>query len=227
MGSLQEREYPPASQHLTMLQEVVGSGKIIGARYYNISGTSARDEDGHGSHTASTAGGNSVKDASFYRMAKGIATGGVPSARIAVYKACDAEGCQIADILSAFDDAIADGVDLITISIGIPILLKFMRIPFNLALFSFLFSCYVERNPDRSIMQSELVTITPTVSFPASAPDISAPGVNILAAFSPIAEISPDPLDKRKVKYTIMSGTSMSCLHVTCVAAYVKTFHPD
>ncbi|KAK2650668.1 hypothetical protein Ddye_018157 [Dipteronia dyeriana] len=94
--------------------------KIIGARYYNSSAsvTSARDEDGHGSHTASTAAGNLVKDASFYGLAKGTARGGIPSARIAAYKVCDAEGCPDADILSAFDDAIADGVDLITISIG-------------------------------------------------------------------------------------------------------------
>ena len=52
-------------------------------------------------------------------MAKGTARGGVPSARIAAYKVCDDEGqCPSADILAAFDDAIADGVDLITISIG-------------------------------------------------------------------------------------------------------------
>ena len=80
--------------------------------------TSARDEIGHGTHTASTAAGNKVPGASFNGLAKGIARGGVPSARIAAYKVCSQDGCLDQDILAAFDDAIADGVDLITISVG-------------------------------------------------------------------------------------------------------------
>ena len=58
-------------------------------------------------------------------------------------------------------------------------------------------------------------------------PDISAPGVSILAAYSP--ETSPSHIfpDKRHVKYNMLSGTSMACPHVAGAAAYVKTFHPD
>lgn len=56
--------------------------------------------------------------ASLYGFAYGTARGGVPSARIAVYKVCWADGCHGADILAAFDDAIADGVDIISVSIG-------------------------------------------------------------------------------------------------------------
>lgn len=95
--------------------------KIIGARFYSSRGSadSARDDTGHGSHTASTAAGNKVKDANFYGLAKGIARGGVSSARIAAYKACNADGgCEGVDILAAFDDAIADGVDILTVSLG-------------------------------------------------------------------------------------------------------------
>ncbi|KAJ6670662.1 SUBTILISIN-LIKE PROTEASE SBT4.5 [Salix viminalis] len=92
------------------------NNKIIGARRYSFS--SARDDLGHGSHTASTAAGNIVKKASFYGLAQGTARGGVPSARISAYKVCGPASCQSSDILSAFDDAIADGVDIITISIG-------------------------------------------------------------------------------------------------------------
>lgn len=73
---------------------------------------------GHGSHTASTAAGNHAKDVSFYGLAEGTARGGVPSARIAAYKVCEPDGCFSHSILAAFDDAIADGVDIITISIG-------------------------------------------------------------------------------------------------------------
>ncbi|KAL9149373.1 hypothetical protein ABFS82_12G106200 [Erythranthe guttata] len=97
------------------------NNKIIGARYYNIKSpndTTARDNDGHGSHTASTAAGAHVAGASFYGVANGTARGGAPSARIAVYKVCRANGCNPVDILAAFDDAIADGVDIITISAG-------------------------------------------------------------------------------------------------------------
>lgn len=57
--------------------------------------------------------------ASFYGLANGTARGGVPSARIAVYKVCDSSGnCATDEILAAFDDAIADGVDIITVSLG-------------------------------------------------------------------------------------------------------------
>ncbi|KAI3467392.1 hypothetical protein Pfo_024055 [Paulownia fortunei] len=105
------------------------NNKLIGARYYNLHSRglsfnwprkddSARDKVGHGTHTASIAAGNYVKDASFYGIAKGTARGGVPSARIAAYKACTPGGCGTEEILAAFDDAIADGVDIITISIG-------------------------------------------------------------------------------------------------------------
>lgn len=51
-------------------------------------------------------------------LANGTARGGVPSARIAVYKVCWSDGCSDADILAAFDEAIADGVDIISISVG-------------------------------------------------------------------------------------------------------------
>ncbi|KAH0902811.1 hypothetical protein HID58_042314, partial [Brassica napus] len=90
--------------------------KVIGARHYVQD--SARDDDGHGSHTASTAAGNKVKGVSVNGVAKGTARGGVPLGRVAVYKVCEPAGCNAEGILAAFDDAIADGVDVITISMG-------------------------------------------------------------------------------------------------------------
>ncbi|XP_047319741.1 subtilisin-like protease SBT4.6 [Impatiens glandulifera] len=90
--------------------------KVIGARYYLED--SALDIFGHGTHTASTAVGRVVKNANFFGIANGTARGGVPSARIATYKVCGGESCEDKDILAAFDDAIADGVDIICASLG-------------------------------------------------------------------------------------------------------------
>ncbi|XP_009120430.1 subtilisin-like protease SBT4.13 [Brassica rapa] len=92
------------------------NNKLIGARDYTSEG--ARDTEGHGTHTASTAAGNAVADTSFFGIGNGTARGGVPASRIAAYKVCIPTGCSSEALLSAFDDAIADGVDLITISIG-------------------------------------------------------------------------------------------------------------
>ncbi|XP_065878455.1 subtilisin-like protease SBT4.3 isoform X2 [Euphorbia lathyris] len=57
-------------------------------------------------------------------------------------------------------------------------------------------------------------------------PDVVAPGIDILAAFSPNAPPSIGE-DRRRVKYNIKSGTSMACPHAAAVAAYVKTFNPN
>ncbi|GMN55669.1 hypothetical protein TIFTF001_024791 [Ficus carica] len=105
--------------------------KLIGARYYDVpfisssnksheakSNGSPRDAVGHGTHTTSIAAGVRVANASYYGLARGTARGGSPSTRIASYKACSTEGCSGATILKAIDDAIKDGVDMISISIG-------------------------------------------------------------------------------------------------------------
>ncbi|KAI3954326.1 hypothetical protein MKW92_002473 [Papaver armeniacum] len=109
--------------------------KIIGARTFskgyealllqrkmNVSAAqslSARDTNGHGTHCASTAAGSAVSDASFGPYAAGVAQGMAPRARIAVYRPCwPAVGCLESNILAAFDSAIADGVDVISMSLG-------------------------------------------------------------------------------------------------------------
>ncbi|KAH7549499.1 hypothetical protein ACOSP7_025688 [Xanthoceras sorbifolium] len=101
------------------------NNKLIGARYYNSENfydttdiESPRDSEGHGTHTSSTAAGREVPHASYFGLAEGTARGGVPNARIAMYKVCWSFGCALADILAAFDDAIADGVDILSLSLG-------------------------------------------------------------------------------------------------------------
>ncbi|GFQ05875.1 subtilisin-like protease sbt5.3 [Phtheirospermum japonicum] len=108
--------------------------KLLGARYFNkgyksaagpsINSTfdSPRDKQGHGTHTLSTAGGNFVSGANIFGFGNGTAKGGSPRARVAAYKVCwppvDDNGCFDADILAAFDVAIHDGVDVLSLSIG-------------------------------------------------------------------------------------------------------------
>jgi len=94
------------------------NNKIIGARWYSGSGDkSARDYFGHGTHVSSIASGRKVNDISYHGLAKGTIRGGVPSSRIATYKVCNPK-CSDENVLAAFDDAIADGVDIITVSLG-------------------------------------------------------------------------------------------------------------
>ncbi|CAI0447392.1 unnamed protein product [Linum tenue] len=346
------------------------NNKIIGARYYNAEGDygpgdipSPRDSEGHGSHTASTAAGNFVTPANLYGIANGTARGGVPAARIAVYKICWAYGCSYVDIMKAFDDACSDGIDMVSLSVGgSP--LEYFRDPIaigafhcmkngnagpdrgtmgnvspwslsvaastidrrfvtqvqlgnnvsyqgvsintfdmNGTMFPLVYAGYVpntnlnftglesrlclNNSLDPRLVKGKIVlcakgdreaplqagavgsvmpgfqdvaglfpipasyptavisktseyvdsSSSPHVVFFSSRgpnpitsdilkPDLTAPGLNILAAWSEGTTLSGQTGDKRIVPYNIISGTSMSCPHVSGAAAYVKSFHP-
>ncbi|KAF7082361.1 hypothetical protein CFC21_086236 [Triticum aestivum] len=106
------------------------NNKLVGAKFFHKGHEAARgsalgedsesplDTSGHGTHTASTAAGSAAADAGFYGYGRGKAVGMAPGARIAVYKACWEEGCPSSDTLAAFDEAIADGVDVISASLS-------------------------------------------------------------------------------------------------------------
>ncbi|EEF52765.1 Cucumisin precursor, putative [Ricinus communis] len=99
--------------------------KLVGARFYDSPDDdedkiyqTPRDMIGHGSHVASTAAGAVVPHASYYGLAEGSAKGGSPGSRIAAYRVCSENGCYGSSILKAFDDAIADGVSILSVSVG-------------------------------------------------------------------------------------------------------------
>ncbi len=116
------------------------SNKLIGARFYgadfaasgairtSLEYLSPRDgaTSGHGSHTASTSGGNDLVPvlSAVNGVTTGLMSGVAPRARIAAYKVCwtatvsAQTGCYTGDMLAAIDAAVADGVDVINFSIS-------------------------------------------------------------------------------------------------------------
>ncbi|KAF9594992.1 hypothetical protein IFM89_035765 [Coptis chinensis] len=344
------------------------NNKVIGARFYNKpdssdankAGTPA-DTEGHGTHTASTIAGTSIVGANFYGLAKGTARGGVPSARIAMYKVCTEFGCSSMDILAGFDDAIDDGVDLISISLGGGAGPDYFTDPIAIGTFHATqkgiftacsagndgpdtysivnvapwiltvaasaidrqFTTEVRLGNGKNVQGWSINTFSPnkrmlpltsgalagnksgspygdssscsdgtldknkvkgkiiycggdvpagtdsslktlgaagllalthfnldtafTWLLPAAwvtdsvgntinhyinttnpiLPDITAPGLEILAAWTLLNSVSENPIDKRISKFNIISGTSMACPHAAAAAAYVKSFHPD
>jgi len=109
--------------------------KLIGARFYSkghranyptnpseaaslLEYVSPRDAHGHGTHTASTAAGAAVPGASVLGAEAGEARGVAPGAHVAAYKVCWFNGCYRSDILAGMDDAVRDGVDVLSLSLG-------------------------------------------------------------------------------------------------------------
>jgi subtilisin family serine protease len=112
--------------------------KLIGAQYFNAgyggnAGIDAqlpwefdspRDYNGHGTHTSSTAGGNNGVPTTGPAEVFGTISGMAPRARIAMYKALwsEEDGSQASgynsDLVAAIDQAVADGVDVISYSVS-------------------------------------------------------------------------------------------------------------
>ncbi|KVH91922.1 subtilisin-like protease SBT1.7 [Cynara cardunculus var. scolymus] len=94
------------------------NNKLIGLR--NLTGISEEhfDEDGHGTHTSSTAAGSFVDDANVFGNANGTAVGMAPLAHVAMYKVCTLEDCEESAILAGMDAAVEDGVDVLSLSLG-------------------------------------------------------------------------------------------------------------
>jgi subtilisin family serine protease len=105
------------------------NNKLIGAKHflmgYNTAVgkydglfNSARDDDGHGTHTASTAAGNEGVEVTLLDVDRGLISGIAPRAYVAAYKGLGPQGGLTSDLVAAINAAVADGVDVINYSIG-------------------------------------------------------------------------------------------------------------
>lgn len=103
------------------------NNKLIGGKafldtYLAVNGsevyTTARDSDGHGTHTTTTAAGNAVKSAKVFGVERGPISGVAPGAWVLEYKVCGAAGCYGSDTAAAVGQAIMDGAHVINYSIS-------------------------------------------------------------------------------------------------------------
>ncbi|KAL6986596.1 Subtilisin-like protease SBT5.3 [Sarracenia purpurea var. burkii] len=58
-------------------------------------------------------------------------------------------------------------------------------------------------------------------------PDITAPGVSIIAAYTEAEGPTNEDFDTRRVLFNSVSGTSMSCPHISGIAGLLKTLYPS
>ena len=79
---------------------------------------SARDSNGHGTHTGSTTAGNVLASAPVFGVERGPINGVAPGAWVSAYKVCGIQGCFDSDSAAAVGQAILDGVDVINFSIS-------------------------------------------------------------------------------------------------------------
>ena len=104
------------------------SNKLIGIRFfldgYIGTGTydglfnSGRDDNGHGTHTASTSAGNENVPVTLLGVTRNPISGMAPRAYVAAYKALGPQGGTGSDLEAAINKAVEDGVDVINYSIG-------------------------------------------------------------------------------------------------------------
>jgi subtilisin family serine protease len=126
-----DRVCEPGTDKPEKAAPIVCNNKVIVARSYRTGVAaipeefdSPRDYGGHGSHTASTAAGNTNVPAVVNGKEIGKISGMAPAARLAIYKVCwstdyvGGNSCSSIDSAKAIDQAVLDGADVINFSIS-------------------------------------------------------------------------------------------------------------
>jgi subtilisin family serine protease len=112
----------PANDPFTCTRKLIGGRPFLDTYNAVIGGDvypdSARDSNGHGTHTSTTSAGGPVSDANPLGISRGPIRGIAPAAAVSVYKVCGAEGCFPSDSVAAVARAILDGVRVINFSIS-------------------------------------------------------------------------------------------------------------
>uniref|UniRef100_J3MN51 Subtilisin-like protease n=1 Tax=Oryza brachyantha TaxID=4533 RepID=J3MN51_ORYBR len=111
------------------------NNKLVGAKSL-VGDNDTSDGVGHGTHTSSTAAGNFVDGAAMDGLGAGTAAGIAPGAHIAMYKVCTDEGCSGAALLAGQDEAIKDGVDVLSLSLGANQVFQYDEDPIAIGAFS-------------------------------------------------------------------------------------------
>ncbi|MCX7032722.1 MAG: S8 family serine peptidase [Arenimonas sp.] len=228
------------------------NAKLVGLWDFTIAGagntTDPVDADGHGTHIASTAVGNTfVRSAVTY-------SGVAPRANLIMYKACPDTVCEGSALVAAINQAVADGVDVINYSISGPPVDPWLAVggAINDDSEAFLAareagivvaaaagdegpSAATHGTPgnapwvlavaaathDRGGAGDRLDSFSgrgPVVPLGVTKPDLTAPGVSIIAAGRTVG----DP-----VSVATFSGTSTATPHVAGAAALVISVNPS
>ncbi len=204
---------------------------------------SPKDSNGHGTHVSGIITGNGVFEISnnFGYPSPNKATGVAPDAGIIMGKVCAPRGCFYSDIAAGIEWAVAEGADVISISIGgSPIGGDncdgdFIADKANWAVDNGVVvvvssgNDYSSTGVSSPACGSKVIAVgavdqSDTVAdFSNSGPalDIVAPGVGVLSTYSCDAAG-----DCGSYWYAWMSGTSMAAPHVAGAAALVLQSHP-
>ncbi|PVH66758.1 hypothetical protein PAHAL_1G339200 [Panicum hallii] len=196
----------------------------------------------HGTHASSIAAGTPVRSADGGAVVSGVA----PRAHLAFYQVCAGRGCTRSPIMHAVETALADGVDILSMSLGDDDGVGFHEDPVVAATFSavmkgvFVCAAAGNKGPTPGSVANDapwVLTVgassessphpTTVAAFSSRGPsrnnggvlkpEIVGPGVDILAAV---------PRSPRGPSFASLSGTSMSVPHLSGVAALIKSAHP-
>lgn len=172
----------PNDAAFTCNNKLIGARQMLDSYRFFIGAApdefdSARDDDGHGTHTASTAAGNANVQPTIFGRSFPTISGIAPRAQIIAYKGLGNLGGFTSDLAAAIDQAVFDGADVINYSIGGGAnLLGADAIAFLFAADAGVFSAVSAGNAGPG---------AETVGGPADVPWVTAVGANTQTRFFP------------------------------------------